>query len=401
MPTLFLPILDNGLGSCRVKFLSSFIQAFSGLEIVTASISDSHPGRGRNRAAANFLTTGCDYMLFIDSDICFTPEHIQMLMESSEPILAGIYCLKSEEVKPCLQTLPGHQPLATGGIIEIARAGTGFLRIHRSVFEKLKETTQRYVNHGREEWDFFASGVVNEEWLSEDWYFCDLARKAGFKVMCDTRIQLGHEGNIVYPIKRTPDRLNVCPPDLKFHLERIWKGEYDIPLDPPAKTVLDVGANIGGFTAWYLERNPDAEVTAFEAHPDNCALFRFNTPHFRNVTLHNMGVRGAGCAAEDTLTVGTNSGEHSFKFAGLLGVKVPCIAANLLGSHEFVKLDCEGCELEILESYDLSKTRAVALEYHSESDRAAITSLLTSAGFTQLSHEPLAAGRGVLKFKRQ
>lgn len=401
MPTLFLPILDNGLGSCRIQFLASFVKAFSGFEIVIASISDSHPGRGRNRAAANFLASGCDYMLFIDSDIIFTPQHIEMLMESAEPILAGIYCLKCEEVKPCLQTLPGHQPLATGGIIEVARTGTGFLRIHKSVFEKLKETTLEYVNHGRPEWDFFASGVVDKEWLSEDWYFCDLARKAGFKVMVDTRIQLGHEGNIVYPIKRTPDRLNVCPPDLKFHLERIWKGEYDITLDPPAKTVLDVGANVGGFSVWYSEKHPDAEITAFEAHPDNCALFRFNTPHLRNVTLHNMGVRGAGCAAEDTLTIGTNAGEHSFKFAGLLGCKVQCIAASGIGSHEFVKLDCEGCELEILQCYDLSKTRAVALEYHSESDRVAIAELLTREGFTQLSHEMLAAGRGVLKFKRQ
>ena len=97
---------------------------------------------------------------------------------------------------------------------EIARAGTGFLRVHRTVLEKMKDVgpsnanwSQHYVNHGSDEWEFFPVGVVNKEFLSEDWYFCDRARALGFKIMLDTRIQLRHEGVAIYPIE---DTSNAC-----------------------------------------------------------------------------------------------------------------------------------------------------------------------------------------------
>jgi len=135
-------------------------------------------------------------------------------MESDEPILAGIYCKKSKGIEPCLNTLPGHQETQCGGYQEIARAGTGFLRIHRSVLEKMKDAGEgnpnwahHYVNHGADEWDFFPVGVVNKEYLSEDWYFCDKARALGFKIMLDTRIQVRHEGSAIYPLDEVVEKL--------------------------------------------------------------------------------------------------------------------------------------------------------------------------------------------------
>jgi FkbM family methyltransferase len=397
---LYLPILDNGQGSCRTDFLSSFIKSFAGQAVHIDRISDSHPGRARNRAAGNFLSTDCDYLLFIDGDIHFHRGHIEMLMESNEPVLGGIYCIKTaDETRPCLQTLPGHAPIACGGLAEVRRTGTGFLRIHRSVFEKLKDKATRYTNHGRPEWDFFPSGVINGEWLSEDWYFCDLAREAGFKVMIDTRVQVGHEGSIVYPIRKAPDRLNVCPADMKPHMERIWKGEYEVELDAPPASILDVGANIGGFTAWAKEKWPDACVYAYEPAKDNCALFRFNTAQFRDVELLEVGITADG--GPRRLCHGTNCGEHSLKFEGLAGEDVFTIKAINLPACEFVKLDCEGCELEILEQLDLSAARAVCLEYHVHDDRAKIEALLESKGFEIKNHECVDDGRGVLKFTRR
>ncbi len=211
MSSVFLPLLDNGQGSVRANFILSILRGFHGRDIHIERFSDSLPSRARNRAAAYFLRdTERDFILFIDTDIIFDKHHIDLLMESDEPILAGIYCKKSKGIDPCLNTLPGHQETQCGGYQEIARAGTGFLRVHRSVFEKMKDVgpdntnwSQHYVNHGADEWDFFPVGVVNKEYLSEDWYFCDRARALGFKVMLDTRIQLRHEGTAIYPIEET------------------------------------------------------------------------------------------------------------------------------------------------------------------------------------------------------
>lgn len=211
MSTLFVPIIDNGQGYIRRNFFFSFLRSFHGIDVHTEAFSDSLPSRARNRAAGYFLRdTVRDYILFIDTDIIFEKQHIDYLMESEEPVLAGIYCKKSKGIDPCLNTLPGHVETQCGGYQEIARAGTGFIRIHRSVLMKMKDVgesdpnwAKHYVNHGNDEWDFFSVGVVNKEYLSEDWYFCDRARALGFKIMLDTRIQLRHEGTAIYPIEET------------------------------------------------------------------------------------------------------------------------------------------------------------------------------------------------------
>lgn len=215
--SIFLPLIDNGHGAVRANFLLSILHGFRDRDIHIERFSDSLPSRARNRAAAHFLReTTRDYIMFIDSDIIFDKHHIDLLMESDEPILAGIYCKKSKGIEPCINTLPGHVETPCGGYQEIARAGTGFLRVHRSVLEKMKDVgednpnwAKHYVNHGHDEWDFFAVGVVNKEYLSEDWYFCDKARGLGFKVILDTRIQLRHEGSAIFPLDEVVEKLAV------------------------------------------------------------------------------------------------------------------------------------------------------------------------------------------------
>ncbi len=216
--SIFLPLIDNGHGSIRANFLLSILRGFKDRDLHIDRFSDSLPSRARNRAAAHFLReTKREYIWFIDSDIIFDEHHVSLAMESDEPILAGIYCKKSKGIEPCINTLPNHIETECGGYQEIARAGTGFLRIHRSVLEKMKDCgednpnwSKHYTNHGQDEWDFFQVGVVNKEYLSEDWYFCDKARALGFKVMLDTRIQLRHEGSAVFPLEEVIEKLNAA-----------------------------------------------------------------------------------------------------------------------------------------------------------------------------------------------
>src|SRR5882724_11376765 len=168
MSNLFVPIIDNGQGTVRRNFFFSFLRGFHGIDVHTEAFSDSLAPRARNRAAAYFLReTMRDYILFIDTDILFEKPHIDMLMESDEAVLAGIYPKKSKGIDLCLNTLLGHIETKCGGYQEIARAGTGFLRVHRSVLMKMKDVgendpnwAKHYVNHGQDEWDFFSVGVV-------------------------------------------------------------------------------------------------------------------------------------------------------------------------------------------------------------------------------------------------
>src|SRR5574337_1429436 len=124
--SIFLPLIDNGQGDIKANFVLSILRGVRNMDIHIDRFSDSLPSRARNRAAAHFLReTQRDYIMFIDSDIIFDKNHIDMLMESDEPILAGIYCKKSKGIEPCINTLPGHTETLCGGYQEIARAGTG------------------------------------------------------------------------------------------------------------------------------------------------------------------------------------------------------------------------------------------------------------------------------------
>lgn len=203
---IFFPVLDNGDGNVKASFLVSVVSAFANQPLHIARVGDSHPGRARNRAAAEFLKTPCDYMLFIDADIIFDQEDIDTLAASDEPILCGVYPKKQPGLALCSVAFNGGINVAEnyGKAVPVKRSGTGFMRIHRSVFERMKEVAPKYTNHGEEQWDFFRSGVLDDEWLSEDWYFCDVARSLGYNVMLHLGIQTHHEGTAVYPLPSAP-----------------------------------------------------------------------------------------------------------------------------------------------------------------------------------------------------
>lgn len=226
-PTIFFPIIDNGQGYVKRNFQLCLraVDALGKYDIYTPAFSDSLTPRARNRAAAAFLRGKRDQLLFVDTDIVFTTEHFEMIMQHPENVVGGIYCKKEQEVSPCYNLLENTAPQKVGGLVEIKRTGTGFLRIDREVLIRMKETpaakcqhcgsihwTQAafYKNHGDDEWDFFPTGVKDLEYLSEDWFFCDRARALGFKVWCDTRIQTKHEGTCFYPtddaVKRQAER---------------------------------------------------------------------------------------------------------------------------------------------------------------------------------------------------
>ena len=58
---------------------------------------------------------------------------------------------------------------------------------------------------------------------------------------------------------------------------------------------------------------------------------------------------------------------------------VECVAAKDLPPSELVKIDTEGCEVEILRNLNLERTRAIFLEHHSRVDAETIKSMLAPA----------------------
>lgn len=142
---------------------------------------------GRNLLAQEFLAqTDAQWMLLLDSDICWTQD--VRLFAALRPIasettisVAPYFSFNrgSREVKPTIFDWDLN-PMTeiTAEPFPVYAAGTGCMLIHRKILEKVW-----FVQHedGR---------------YLEDIGFCLEVQKAGFRIMCDARIRLGHTKQI-------------------------------------------------------------------------------------------------------------------------------------------------------------------------------------------------------------
>lgn len=183
--------------------------------------------RGRNELVHRFLSTSnAKYFLFIDADIGFKGKDVLRLIESGKEFICGAYPKKIVDwsrinnvakfgatdlqnyAASYVINMEDGQPL-NGGIVEVKHAGTGFMMLHRSVFEKMLPYVKEYrvstiknpdgtlPNKVKE---FFALDIVGEDdyFLSEDYFFCNLWKKIGGKVYVDLDISLSHFGSYEY-----------------------------------------------------------------------------------------------------------------------------------------------------------------------------------------------------------
>jgi hypothetical protein len=206
-------------GSAPALFISS-LTAFAAAMPIHARISfkvgDSLVSRARNSLTADFLASDCTHLLFIDSDLGFTPQDIVRITSHNEHVVGGIYPLKTEgALQWCGNGSVEDAPTVVreDGLQEVRFIGTGFLCISRDAFVKIiahdHDGLCVYESDSpghRSEFDFWRVGVrptadKRRRYLSEDWYFCQRWLELGGKVFADTRVILRHEGRAVWPLQ--------------------------------------------------------------------------------------------------------------------------------------------------------------------------------------------------------
>ena len=177
--------------------------------------------------------------------------------------------------------------------------------------------------------------------------------------------------------------------------------EYDLPLKHPPKSILDLGANVGAFSLRCAEKYPKAVIFAYEPVPTTFTRLLAMTDAIENIRPFCSAVREMAGVAKmkegdrDVTCSFYNLGRQTDK-----SIVVRIAAAKDLPGCELVKVDTEGCELEILTHLNLSHTLAVVCEYH-RGDSEQIIRLMTSRGFLLATaiHEK-QPGYGLLKFTK-
>jgi hypothetical protein len=152
----------------------------------------------RTTLANLFLKTKHEAMIFIDDDIGFSRNDYLELVASDNPYVSGLYPGKSDPMEfifrdKDMKTV-APESLPKTGLIEVGLIPTGFLKVHRCVFEKIVERGLAQPFKRGEMHHYFPSSVVDDYIQSEDYSFCNLAKQAGFPPVINCAIRLEHDG---------------------------------------------------------------------------------------------------------------------------------------------------------------------------------------------------------------
>ena len=196
--------------------------------------------RDRNYCVDTFMRSDCTHMIFLDSDIGFDHNDVLAMLalmseESDYDIMCAPYPKKTiawEKIKDAvdrgvadenpneLDNFVGDfvfNPASGSGSfkinepVEVLEGGTGFMMIQKRAFEKFTEAYpgQSYLpDHVRTK-DFDGSREImayfdcvidpeSKRYLSEDYMFCQWARKAGIKVWLCPWMRTTHMGSYFF-----------------------------------------------------------------------------------------------------------------------------------------------------------------------------------------------------------
>lgn len=213
--------------------------------------------------------------------------------------------------------------------------------------------------------------------------------------------------------------------DAGLGLYRIW-GDYEYGVRPKdVKTyriVVDIGAHVGLFSVFLGVLNPECRVLCYEIDKSNFEKLKQNIRNCRttNVIPINLAVTnkseiidyfpGRDCSEFSTTKISFSNGkpivDERLKTVGTVRSVTlnEIIRHNNLPFIDFLKLDCEGAEFEILYATterNLRRIKKIGGEYHEYEKYTAneLSAFLSEFGF--LKRIEKARGVGLIQFTKR
>ncbi len=170
---------DKIYGKCSESVLNNCINLIQkGHKVTVFYNSELYIDRSRNACVKKFLETDCTDLLFVDGDLVFENHAMEKIIKYDKPIVAGSYRLKQIfEHYPVMIDFDRKDSNCKDeetGLVWVHSAPTGFMRIQRSVFEKMAQHYE-LIADTHEIIPFFETGmkVFNDgQWWGEDTAFC-------------------------------------------------------------------------------------------------------------------------------------------------------------------------------------------------------------------------------------
>mmetsp|Transcript_22866 Transcript_22866/g.37638 ORF Transcript_22866/g.37638 Transcript_22866/m.37638 type:complete len:305 (+) Transcript_22866:129-1043(+) len=138
------------------------------------------------------------------------------------------------------------------------------------------------------------------------------------------------------------------------------------------EVIIDIGGNVGAFSLLAAKKFPQARIYAFEPVPRNYAFLRWNLQQngITNVVAINRGVTRDGRSFKIKYSAYNPGGSGLFAEEAdeLVDIKTTTFRDILeefnIDKIAFLKIDCEGCEHEVLPMVPLEKVKIIRGEVH-------------------------------------
>ncbi len=165
---------------------------------------DSYVWRARNLLAERFLNSDCTHLIFLDSDQGWDVNSFLRLLRADADVVGGAYPTKNnwEHYSVTIHTDENGIPdVNEAGLIRGQKVPTGFMKIKREVFERLrsayKEDWYWETNGGgmiRKMWNYFGHKIIDHVAYGEDISFCKRCEFLGIELYVEPRCTISHIG---------------------------------------------------------------------------------------------------------------------------------------------------------------------------------------------------------------
>jgi FkbM family methyltransferase len=196
-----------------------------------------------------------------------------------------------------------------------------------------------------------------------------------------------------------------------FSPKTFMTGEFP---DIEPSVIYDIGANIGVSSLFFAAKYPRARICGFEPLPSNYEICSMNYRNLNQAQVFPWAVGSTSCSATFEFNVNDNRGGRlATSPAGnrqTANQRIPVEVLSLadliqvkkLERPDFLKIDVEGAELEVLSGIgeNVSSIRAIHLETHGQEIRAECRRWLQQRGFSVVGEREEQPGFGAIWCRR-
>ena len=144
-----------------------------------------------------------DYIMWIDSDVVFTPDHFFKLLQDDKDIVSGLYMMSDNTHYATVEDWDddfflkhGHFQFLNREMVQAKQGklftadytGFGWVLVKKGVFESLQYPWFQPV------WtEYNIDGKIVRDFTMEDVAFCKMIKEKGYDVWIDPAVIVGHE----------------------------------------------------------------------------------------------------------------------------------------------------------------------------------------------------------------